>query len=67
MAKLTAKKAEQKLIEFGNTFPEATEEYPWGHTVLKVRKKVFVFFGGEVEPANILSITVKLPISGEWR
>jgi predicted DNA-binding protein (MmcQ/YjbR family) len=61
MTKLSAKKAEQKLIQFGNTLPGATE----GHTVLKIRKKVFVFFGGEVEPANILSVTVKLPISGE--
>ena len=25
------------------SFPEATEDFPWGDRVIKVRKKVFVF------------------------
>lgn len=38
---------------------------PWDHTVAKVGKKIFVFFGGDASPPNQLSVTVKLPISSE--
>jgi predicted DNA-binding protein (MmcQ/YjbR family) len=41
------------------------EDHPWDHTVLKVGKKVFVFFGGAASPEDALSVTVKLPISCE--
>ncbi len=33
------------LVEFALTFPGAHEDHPWGETVVKVRKKIFVFFG----------------------
>src|SRR5258708_37711224 len=65
MAKLDAEAAEAQLIAFAATFPQAWEDHPWEHTVMKVGKKVFVFFGGAAAPPNELSITVKLPISYE--
>ena len=46
-----------KLLSFALSLPEAVEDHPWNETVTKVRKKVFVFFGGDPS-AN--RITVKL-------
>jgi predicted DNA-binding protein (MmcQ/YjbR family) len=46
-----------KLLSFALSLPEAVEDHPWDETVAKVRKKVFVFFGGD--PARS-RITVKL-------
>ena len=65
MAKLNAKQAENQLIVFAAAFPRAWEDHPWEHTVFKVGKKVFVFFGGAAGPPKELSMTVKLPISYE--
>jgi len=65
MTKMDAKAAEAELIAFAATLPEAWEDHPWDHTVLKVGKKVFVFFGGAAAAPDTLSITVKLPISYE--
>ena len=63
--KLSPKRAEASLIAFARTLPEAWEDHPWDHTVMKVGKKVFVFFGGAAAPRGELSVTVKLPISAE--
>ena len=41
-------------------YPEAVEEFPWGHTAVKVRGKAFLFMGGE--PGK-LSLSCKLPAS----
>jgi predicted DNA-binding protein (MmcQ/YjbR family) len=65
VAKLDAKQAENALIAFAGGFPQAWEDHPWEHTVFKVGKKVFVFFGGAAGPPDELSMTVKLPISYE--
>src|SRR3984957_15154828 len=65
MAKLDPKAAEAELIAFALTFPGAWEDHPWDHTVAKVGKKVFVFFGGAASPPGEISLTVKLPISYE--
>ena len=65
MAKLAARAAEAALIDYAMTFPGAWKDYPWEHTVTKVGKKVFVFFGGDAAPPDQLSLTVKLPISSE--
>lgn len=43
--------------------PDAWEDHPWGESVFKVGKKVFVFFG-MLEPGDPLRFTVKLPTSG---
>ena len=39
-------RAREKLLEFALSLPEAYEDHPWDQTVAKVRRKVFVFFGG---------------------
>jgi predicted DNA-binding protein (MmcQ/YjbR family) len=65
VAPSNAKQAEAHLIAFASTMPGAWEDHPWDHTVLKVGKKVFVFFGGAASPPDELSLTVKLPISYE--
>ena len=46
--------------EFGMSLPEAWEDFPWGETALKVRKKVFVFLSVGEEH---LSVSMKLPVS----
>ena len=48
---------------FGLSLPEAREEFPFGHSVLKVNKKIFVFFGQT--PAGDPTVAVKLPESCE--
>ena len=63
-ARSPAKAAEDELIAYAAGFPGAWEDHPWEHTVMKVGKKVFVFFGGAASPEHF-SATVKLPISAE--
>lgn len=48
------------LEEFALSLPEAWYDTPWGDAVVKVRKKIFVFLGGERE-----GISVKLTDSLE--
>ena len=52
-----------KLIDFAISLPEAWEDFPWGESAAKVKKKVFVFFG--VESAGTLKVCVKLPASAK--
>jgi predicted DNA-binding protein (MmcQ/YjbR family) len=44
---------------FAAGLPEAWEDHPWGETVYKVGKKVFVFFGVP-QLGDPLSLTIKL-------
>ena len=53
----------QVLYAHGLRFPEVTEDRPWEHPVLKVKNKVFVFFGSDDEE---FSLTVKLPVSCDF-
>lgn len=46
-------------------YPETVEEGPWGHVVVKVRKKVFVFMGDGRKGGEDLGITLKLPASND--
>ena len=48
-----------RLREFALGLPEAREEFPWGESVVKVRRKVFVFLGPQ-DGARKAAITVKL-------
>lgn len=59
-------KAFDQLLEFASEFPGAHEDHPWGETVMKVNKKVFVFMGKPSDPTPCLSFSVKLPSSGPF-
>ena len=62
MPKKTFESVELELRDYAITFPETTEDHPWGHRALKVKGKSFLFLGGEKNPAE-LSLSVKLPNS----
>lgn len=47
----------------GLGFPETIEDFPWGHTALKVRNKTFAWLD---ESDGTLSLTVKLPVSRDF-
>jgi predicted DNA-binding protein (MmcQ/YjbR family) len=49
----------EKVREFALGLPGVTEEFPWGETVAKVNKKVFVFLGVD-DGSYPLGVTVKL-------
>ena len=51
---------EERLRRHGLSFPQATEDFPWGHRALKVKGKAFVFMARE---GKGLSLSVKLPES----
>lgn len=57
---------EAALRDLGLSFPETTEDFPWGHRTLKVKGKAFVFMGtGKEAGANddLFFISCKLPHS----
>ncbi len=45
------------------TYPQATEEFPWGHRAIKVKAKIFVILAMN---DGVLSVTMKLPDSGRY-
>ncbi|MFM9629922.1 MULTISPECIES: MmcQ/YjbR family DNA-binding protein [Streptomyces] len=49
----------EKVRRFALGLPGAAEEFPWGETVAKVDKKVFVFLG-VTDGSYPLGLTVKL-------
>ncbi len=49
----TPRSAEAALREHALSYPEASEEFPWGERVIKVRGKVFAFLG---RPGEGLSV-----------
>ena len=58
----------QQLRDFAFALPDAWEDHPWGESVAKVGKKVFVFFGTDADGAPrdaIVHLSVKLPESHE--
>jgi predicted DNA-binding protein (MmcQ/YjbR family) len=54
----------RRVLEFALALPAAYEDHPWGESVAKVNKKVFVFLGIDEESPN-LGMTVKLRDSHE--
>lgn len=54
-------KAQQAMREFALRFPETIEDFPWGHSAYKVKKKVFLIVGGTEE---FITFSLKLPSSG---
>ena len=53
------------LRAFAFSLPEAWEDHPWGESVAKVGKKVFVFFGTADDPDHPFGFSVKLPHSSD--
>lgn len=51
------------LRKYALSFPEAWEDFPWEHHVVKVRKKIFVFIDNNGNKE--LRITAKLLESGD--
>lgn len=55
----SALKKWEKVREFALGMPDAVEEFPWGESVAKVNKKVFVFLG-TTDGSHPLGVTLKL-------
>jgi predicted DNA-binding protein (MmcQ/YjbR family) len=51
------------LLAYALSFPSAYEDHPWGETVVKVNKKIFVFLGADPNQPDYFYLTVKLPMS----
>ncbi|MEO5952681.1 MAG: MmcQ/YjbR family DNA-binding protein [Chloroflexia bacterium] len=60
------KEAHAKLKAFALSLPGAFEDFPWGESVIKVNKKIFVFYGMADDPHDQLYLGVKLPRTGEY-
>jgi predicted DNA-binding protein (MmcQ/YjbR family) len=59
MPNTKARKAFEALLAYALTFPESSKDYPWGETVVKVRKKkIFIFLG---DGTGDFGASVKLP------
>lgn len=58
-----ASKIQASLREHALSLPGAVEELPWGERVVKVNKKIFVFFG-KPDDATGTKLSLKLPESG---
>jgi predicted DNA-binding protein (MmcQ/YjbR family) len=56
------KSTADRVKEYALSFPGAWEDHPWGETVAKVGKKVFVFLGHPDDTGGF-GMSVKLPFS----
>ncbi len=59
-AKLGDSPMAKSLREIALSFPEAHEDFPWGHSAFKVKGKAFMFMGDE---NDVVGFSVKLPSS----
>ncbi len=65
MASLTPlKKAAARLRKHALGYPEAIEDFPWGHSAIKVKGKIFLSTYLE-DKEGCLSLSMKLPVSGK--
>jgi predicted DNA-binding protein (MmcQ/YjbR family) len=58
---LSLKSAESALRKRALKYPEATEDFPWGHRAFKVKKKMFLILSFD---KDVFNVTMKLPDSG---
>lgn len=60
--------AEAFLRDRAMAYPEATEEFPWGHRAIKVKAKIFLILAGTETggPGGAFRVTVKLPDSNAY-
>jgi predicted DNA-binding protein (MmcQ/YjbR family) len=61
MAKSKGGEIQSKLRDYALAFPEAYEEFPWGQSAIKVKKRAFLFMSTGEDGG--FSISVKLPHS----
>ena len=54
--------AESALRETALMYPQATEDFPWGHRAFKVKGKMFLVLS---YGKDIFNVTLKLPDSGK--
>ena len=54
--------AEVSLRKLALTYPQATEDFPWGHRAFKVKKKMFLILSFD---KDVFNVTMKLPDSGK--
>jgi predicted DNA-binding protein (MmcQ/YjbR family) len=59
------RRTSRELRDYALSFPGATEEFPWGERVAKVKGKVFVFLGSDPVAGGPMGLSVKLPESGQ--
>lgn len=57
------KKAAAALRKHALGYPESVEDFPWGHSAIKVKGKIFLSTYLD-EDKGVLSLSVKLPVSG---
>ena len=60
MKRATLRQSEAALRRLALAYPEATEDFPWGHRAIKVKGKAFVFMSLEKDG---FSLSAKLPDS----
>jgi predicted DNA-binding protein (MmcQ/YjbR family) len=60
--KLSAAEVHKAMLKAALAYPGAWEDHPWGETVVKVAKKIFVFVGST---GGELGLSLKLPETGE--
>src|SRR5689334_8513075 len=56
----------EALLTFALSLPGAYEDHPWDELVIKVHKKIFVFFGLAAEMDKRVFLGVKLPQTGVY-
>ena len=56
------KSAESTLRKTALTYPQATEDFPWGHRAFKIKKKLFLILSYD---KDLFNVTVKLPVTGK--
>jgi len=55
-------KAHSALRAFALKYPEAWEDFPWGHSAYKVKTKIFVSLSHH-DADDLIYVSVKLPVS----
>ena len=56
------KSAEAALRKAALAYPQASEDFPWGHRAFKVKKKMFLILSFD---KDIFNVTMKLPVTGK--